>query len=359
MHRLPIVESRRATPVELPETPAAFQKGRWPRLADAMGRSYDYLRLSVTDRCDLACRYCMPPHGEREHALRRELMTFEESLRVAAIFSEMGVKRIRITGGEPLVRKGVDRLIGMIARLDCEPEVVMTTNATLLADRAASLAAAGLRGVNVSLDSLDAERFRAMTRGGDLARVLAGIRAAIAAGMEVKLNTVVIGGENDDELEALVDFAWSLGVTPRFIELMPLGQRRSEQPGEVVPTQLIVERLGSRLMPMRGRSTAGRGPARYLDAADGSGRKVGFISAITDEFCADCNRVRINALGEIRACLASRKAISLRDLIRAGASDDRIAWAAHWALRTKDVGHRFNDALANEHERVGMSLIGG
>jgi cyclic pyranopterin phosphate synthase len=287
------------------------------------------------------------------------LLSFEESLRVAAVFVEMGVRRIRITGGEPLVRKDVGRLIGMITRMEQAPEVVMTSNATLLGQRAETLAAAGLSGVNISLDSLDPERFAEMTRGGELGRVLAGVRASIAAGLEVKLNTVVIGGQNDDELEEIVDFAWGLGITPRFIELMPLGQRRREQPGHVVPTATIIERLGSKLHTEVGSSVSGRGPARYIEAADGSGRRVGFISAMTDEFCGDCNRVRLNALGEIRACLASRKAISLRDLIRSGASDDRLAWAAHWALRGKDLGHGFNDAAVREHENVGMSLIGG
>jgi cyclic pyranopterin phosphate synthase len=330
-----------------------------PPLVDGRGRRYTYLRLSVTDRCDLACVYCMPKGGEDVHALRPELLSFEEAARVVQVFSRGGIRRVRFTGGEPLVRKDVVRLVELVRRTTEVDELVMTTNATRLAELAAPLAAAGLSGVNVSIDSLERDRFREVTRGGDLGRVLAGVHAALAAGLEVKTNTVAMRGVNDDELHRIVDFAFDLGVTPRFIELMPLGEGAKLPNERFMSADDIVERLGARVARGARRGVDGRGPARYLEASDGSGRRVGFITALSDTFCDTCNRVRVTARGDIRACLASRRAISLRDLMRGGASDVDVAWAVHWALVGKDTGHHFLDEAIDEHENVGMSLIGG
>jgi cyclic pyranopterin phosphate synthase len=213
--------------------------------------------------------------------------------------------------------------------------------------------------VNVSLDSLDAAKFHRITRGGDLARVLAGVHAALDAGLEVKINAVLLRGENDDEAPALVDWAFSLGVTLRFIELMPLGEGANLPPDARVSAEEAVALLGGRLSRDAPRGIEGQGPARYLEASDGSGRRVGFITPISDEFCGTCNRVRITARGDVRACLASRRAISLRDLLREGADDRALAWALHWSLSGKARGHFFLDASVREHEHVGMSLIGG
>jgi cyclic pyranopterin phosphate synthase len=330
-----------------------------PAFADAQGRRYSYLRLSVTDRCDLACRYCMPPGGEEDHGLRRELLTFEEAAQAISAFALGGIERVRFTGGEPLVRKDVVRLVELVSRRTGLGDLVMTTNATRLAELAQPLRQAGLSGVNISIDTLDPDRFREMTRGGELEPVLAGIRAAIEVGLEVKLNTVAMAGFNEDELGRLVDYAWEIGATPRFIELMPLGEGAKLATEAFLSADAMVERLGSRLAPGPRHPVPGRGPARYHDAADGSGRRVGFITAVSDHFCDTCNRVRVTARGDIRACLASRRAISLRDLIRAGGSELDLAWAIHWALSGKDEGHRFVDEAAVEHENVGMSLIGG
>lgn len=339
--------------------PAAFGEDGLPPLLDARGRAYSYLRLSVTDRCDLACVYCMPPSGEDEHALRRDLLTFEEASRLVAILSAMGIRRVRLTGGEPLVRRDIVALVERIARAPGIDDVVMTTNATRLSELAAPLRKAGLGGVNVSLDSLDADRFHRMTRGGELSQVLAGIHAALAEGLEVKLNIVTLRGENDVESGALVDFAWSLGVTPRFIELMPLGEAAKLGADRGVAASEIVERLGHRLAPAVVRGGAHHGPAKYRNAGDGTDRRVGFITPVSNEFCDDCNRIRITARGDVRACLASRRAVSLRDLMREGGSDRAIAWAVHAALGTKSRGHEFTDATETEHTNVGMSLIGG
>ncbi len=349
-----------AAPPEVP--PAEFARSGLPRLSDALGRNYTYLRLSVTDRCDFACVYCMPPGGEDDHAERPELLSFEESARLAQILVASGIDRIRFTGGEPLVRRDVVRLVELIARGTGLSDLVMTSNGSRLNELALPLRQAGLTGVNVSVDTLDAERFRQITRGGELRRVLAGVHAALDAGLEVKINAVLMRGINDRDAEALVDWAFDLGVTPRFIELMPLGEA-SKLPASVFMSQAeLVELLGGRVQELPARefvSLAGRGPARYLPARDGSARKVGFISAVSNEFCGSCNRVRISARGDLRACLASRSAVSLRDLMRAGKSDRDLAWWLHRALGTKLAGHAFNDSQVDEHTHVGMSLIGG
>jgi cyclic pyranopterin phosphate synthase len=351
------MESRSATLEDVPPAPAGFDASL--PLTDARGRAYSYLRVSLTDRCNLACVYCMPPNGEDEHALRPELLSFEEIVRAVAVFAAGGVRRVRFTGGEPLVRRDVVRLVEMVRQSTPVDDLVMTTNGVRLAELAQPLKAAGLDGVNVSIDSLDRQRFFEITRGGELLPVLAGIRQALDSGLEVKLNVVALGGVNEDELGDIVDFAWSLGVTPRFIELMPIGEGSSLPNERFIGTARVVELLGDRVEGAYADRDAHRGPARYLRAKDGSGRKVGFITAVTDEFCATCNRVRLTAKGDLRACLAHRRAVSLRDRMRAGASDAELSWAIRWALATKHEGHEFGDAGASEHEHVGMSLIGG
>lgn len=342
--------------------PESFPDAAWPPLSDARGRTYTYLRLSITDRCDFACVYCMPPSGEDDHALRPELLSFEEAARLVTVFAQLGIDRVRFTGGEPLVRRDVVRLVELVRRQSGVERLVMTTNGSRLGELAHALKRVGLTGVNVSLDSLDPARFAAITRGGSLARVLAGIHAALDAGLEVKLNIVALGGINDDEVGRLVDWAFELGITPRFIELMPLGEAANLPAERLLPHAHIIAALGARLAaePLSGlRSRPSRGPARYLPARDGSGREVGFITAVSDEFCGTCNRVRLTARGELRACLASREGVSLRDALRAGASDRALAWLAHRALGSKLAGHAFTDPEADAHRRVGMSLVGG
>ncbi|HJL18927.1 MAG TPA: GTP 3',8-cyclase MoaA [Sandaracinaceae bacterium LLY-WYZ-13_1] len=357
---LPVVDSRVAQPQRLPPRPPGFAEAEPPPLTDREGRVYTYLRLSLTDRCNLACVYCMPPGGEHEHALRPDLLSFEEASRLVRVFGESGVRRVRFTGGEPLVRKDVVRLVEMVKNRTPVEELVMTTNAVRLPELARPLVEAGLSGVNVSIDSLDPDRFREVTRGGQLGPVLAGVHAALDAGLEVKLNIVALGGLTDHEAGDLVDWAWDLGLTPRFIELMPLGEAAALPAERFLSADQLVALLGDRVERDAARaSDPGKGPARYLPAADGSGRRVGFITAISDEFCETCNRVRVTAKGDVRACLADRKAVSLRDLMRGGASDADLSWAIHWSLSTKDAGHHFNAADVDEHEHVGMSLIGG
>lgn len=351
---LPVLETRASTLLAAPPVAESFEPPRV--LRDALGRSYSYLRLSITDRCDLRCLYCMPEAGEAEHGLRKELLDFDEIERLVGLLGQHGVRRVRLTGGEPLIRRDISILVERLAALEGIDEVVMTTNATRLESFASALAAAGVKGVNVSLDSLRPARFAELTRGGNMQDVLRGLGAAQDAGLEVKLNTVVLGGVNDDELEEIVRFAWERSITPRFIELMPLG--RDVEIARVVPSHEIEARLDA-LLVERLPNEEHRGPAYYRTAADGSGKRVGFISAVTNNFCDTCNRLRITAKGELRACLASRSALSFRDMMRAGASDKELLWALMHALSIKANGHYFNDPDVTEHARVGMSLIGG
>ena len=257
------------------------------------------------------------------------------------------------------MRKDIVRLVEIVHRRTEVEQLVMTTNATRLAELAGPLRDAGLHGVNVSIDTLDADRFAAITRGGDLGRVLAGIHAALHVGLEVKLNTVPLRGRNDDELDRIVDFAWSLGATPRFIELMPLGEGAKLPASMRMNASEVLGALGDRVHAEPPTRVEGQGPARYVPAGNGSGHRVGFITPISDEFCDTCNRVRVTAKGDIRACLASRRAISLRNIMRAGGNDLDLAWAMFWSLSGKDRGHHFLEPQVHEHERVGMSLIGG
>lgn len=352
---LPIAGSRMAVAEAVPPRPPGF---RVSELRDARARAITYLRVSIADRCDMACVYCMPPGGEEEHAPRAELLSFEEIVAIARALARGGVRRVRLTGGEPLVRKDAVTLVARL-RDATSAELAMTSNGARLAALARPLRAAGLTEVNVSIDSLDRDRFAAITRGGDLREVLAGVRAALDAGLSVKTNTVAIGGVNDDELGAIVDWAWSLGIAPRIIEMMPIGEAASLPRERFLGAAAILARLGSRVRPERHAGALDRGPARYHPATDGSKRSVGLITAVSDEFCDGCNRVRLTSKGDLRACLASRRAVSLRDVLRAGGDDLDVLWASAWSLGSKEAGHHFADAEAHEHERVGMSLIGG
>ncbi|MCA9533691.1 MAG: GTP 3',8-cyclase MoaA [Myxococcales bacterium] len=371
MKRLPVLSSRMATYDALasyPPRPPGFGAQGLPSLSDGQGRRYTYARISLTDRCDMACVYCMPPGGEEEHALRDELMSFEEVARLVRILNQMGVTRVRFTGGEPLVRKDIVRLVALSHREAPDVELVMTTNAGRLAELAGPLAEAGLRGVNVSIDSLNAERFAEITRGGSLRAVLAGLNAARAAGLTLKTNTIPMRGVNDGELRALVQHSWDLGAVPRFIELMPLGEG-AKLPSAMRMTRADVEQvLGDMLVgasnaagapPLEAPAAGDQGPARYARAAHAQGRRVGFITPLSGTFCDSCNRIRLTARGDLRGCLASRSALSLRDILRAGGSDRDVAWALSYALGNKGDGHGFLDPDEAEHRHVGMSLIGG
>ncbi len=322
---------------EVPSLPGAADP-----LLDSFARRIRYLRVSVTDRCNYACTYCVPEQGVA-HGLRAELLTFEELTRIVGVFAALGVRRVRLTGGEPTVRAGFVELVGRIRAVPGIEQVVMTTNGHRLAELAAPLHAAGLAGANVSIDTLDPARFATLTGGGELARVVAGIDAACALGLAIKLNAVALQGTNDHELAALCEFAWHRGVVMRFIEHMPLSAGALYQPERELSAATIratVERAFGPLVPASGdRGVAG--PARYLALAADPTRELGIISAMTEHFCDDCNRVRLTADGQLHACLGHDDAVSLRDRLRAGATDDELRAAIAGAVAGKRAGHDF------------------
>ncbi len=330
-------------------------------LADRQGRQLRYLRLSVTDRCDLKCTYCMPEEGVPP-SLREDVASFEELARIVGVFKRLGVKTVRLTGGEPLVRRGLETLIAMLRDEVGIEDIALTTNATAMRVMAKSLVDAGLKRVNVSLDSVDPQVFARITRGGDLRRVLDGIEAIQEAGIrELKINAVVVRGINDGpNLASLVQWAWDRNIVPRFIELMPLGAA-AQLGREAVVSVAEMQATLKRSIPLSASPEyrTDRGPAGYLQSLDEPERTVGFIGAVTDNFCHRCNRVRITAKGEVRACLASPTGFSLRDLIRAEQDDDAIEAKVKSALFGKGDGHQFYAPGVEEHHGVDMSRIGG
>jgi cyclic pyranopterin phosphate synthase len=307
-----------------------------PPLVDAQGRRITYLRLSLTDRCNFRCSYCAPAAPDRPgDALARA-----DLARLVRIFASLGVRRVRLTGGEPTLRRDLLDVVRDVRATPGIEEIALTTNGHLLADLAAPLQAAGVSRLNVSLDTLDPEKLhRVSGRAATLERIVAGIEAAFRAGFEsVKLNVVVVGGVNEDEVGALARFAWRFGATARFIELMPFGA------GEPVPTarvKALLEAQGVRLSPD---ATRGWGPAYHMrGVSEDAGRTVsglvGFIGAMTEGFCDGCNRVRVGADGSLRACLGGRDRVSLDDLLAAGASDADVAAAIRAALLAKKERH--------------------
>lgn len=309
-----------------------------------------YLRLSVTDRCNFRCSYCSPASWGG----KQELLSSSELIRLARVFARMGLSRVRLTGGEPLLRPDILEIARGVAEAPGIERVAITTNASRLESLAVPLRDAGVGELNVSLDTLSPETFRTLSRQGDFAAVLRGIDAAASAGFRaLKLNVVVLKGLNEHEAPALVAHAHARGITPRFIELMPFGQ------GAPVPTQELIALLASAgvtLSPAE-EPPAGAiaGPARYWTAPTG---RVGFISPVTQNFCGGCNRVRVASNGDLRSCLGGRAQAPLGPLMRAGASDETLAAAIRGALGEKPEGHRFHDADARR-ALLPMMGIGG
>lgn len=308
-------------------------------LVDGQGRVIAYLRLSLTDRCNFRCEYCSPADYEEGG----KLLSREEIRRLATAFGKLGIRRIRLTGGEPTLRKDVVEIVRDLAGTPGIEEVALTTNGHRLREIARPLREAGLTSLNVSVDTLDEARLRRISgRGAFLHDVLQGLDAAAGAGFpHLKVNTVVMGDVNEDELGALVRHAWSRGATPRFIELMPFGQ------GIPVPTAVVKKHLldqGLHLVPDDKR---GWGPAHYLrEAGSEPPRFVGFIGAITENFCDRCNRARIAADGGFQACLGGETRFNLRDRMRAGASDAELESVVREALQLKGPRHHMDEAGA-------------
>ena len=335
---------------------------------DSFNRPISYLRVSVTDRCNLRCVYCMPPEGVpwRPH---EQILRYEEIETVVRAAAGLGISKVRLTGGEPLVRLGMVDLVAMLARIPGIDDLAMTTNGTLLARYADELKAVGLQRVNVSLDTLKPERFRSITRLGELSDTLAGIAAAREAGLvPVKVNTVVIRGLNDDEV---VDFARLTCAPPpplvagvgrgewhvRFIEVMPLGDNADWAGNGYVPMGEVRERIERELGKLRpARLAAGGGPARYyrLPGAQGT---IGFITPISEHFCYQCNRLRLTADGKLRPCLLSDYEIDLRTPLRQGASAEEIKALIIEGIRNKPERHHLSEQVIPQGRA--MSEIGG
>ena len=312
-----------------------------PPLIDAFGRTVTYLRVSVTDRCDLRCVYCMAEH--MTFLPKAEVLTLEELDRIASAFVALGVKKIRLTGGEPLVRKGVMSLVERLSRhltSGALSELTLTTNGTQLAAHAVELARLGVKRINVSLDTLNPGLFRRLTRGGDVAKVIGGIDAAQAAGLSVKINAVALLHDNAAELPDLIRWAHGRGCDMTLIETMPLGEIEEDRTEQYLSLQTVRDELAS-YWTLEDLPLNTGGPARYVRIAETGGR-LGFITPLSHNFCESCNRVRLTCTGTLHTCLGREDAADLRAVIRAGASDDELVRQVRLAVDAKPKGHDFH-----------------
>jgi cyclic pyranopterin phosphate synthase len=329
-------------------------------LIDPFARAISYLRVSVTDRCDLRCFYCMSE--DMTFLPKADLLTLEELDRLCTTFVAKGVRKLRLTGGEPLVRRGIMTLFSSLSRhLDAGAldELTLTTNGSQLVKYAAELKGYGVERINVSLDTLDPDKFRAITRWGDLDKVLAGIDAAQAAGLKIKINAVALKGVNEDELADLVAWAHGRGMDLTIIEVMPLGDIGDDRLAQYLPLSIVRARLAERFSFEDIDYKTG-GPARYVRLKETGGR-LGFITPMTHNFCESCNRVRITCTGTLYMCLGQEDAADLRSPLRASESNERLYAAIDEAITRKPKGHDF--VIDRRHQRPAlsrhMSVTGG
>ena len=338
-----------------PPTPLDLPKA----LVDGFGRTVTYLRVSVTDRCDLRCVYCMSEH--MTFLPKAEVLTLEELDRIASAFVGLGVRKLRLTGGEPLVRKGVMGLfegLGRHLRSGALKELTLTTNGTQLAQYAEPLADVGVKRINVSLDTLKPDLFRALTRGGDVARVIAGIDAAQAAGLKVKINAVALKDDNAAELPELIRWAHGRGCDMTLIETMPMGEVEADRTDQYLSLTVLRRQLES-FWTLNDLPLSTGGPARYVQVAE-TGGQLGFITPLSHNFCDTCNRVRLTCTGTLHTCLGRDDASDLRAVIRSGASDAELAGAILKAVNAKPEGHDFRiERAARPAVARHMSTTGG
>lgn len=327
-------------------------------LKDAHNRTIKDLRISLTDRCNFRCFYCLP-HGEPTWAKREKLLTFEELERVAKVFVGLGIDKIRLTGGEPLIRRDVPLLVEKLARLKpALADIALTTNGYDLAKHAAALKAAGLDRITISLDSLRPERFAEITGVDALDRTIAAIDLARTMGFDpVKVNSVIVRGRNDDEVADLARFAREFGISMRFIEFMPLDSGHDWSREMVVSGREILHSIEAEfpLEPAGARGTSTASRYRFADGAPG---EIGIIAPVSEPFCGACSRIRLTADGQIRTCLFSQEEHDLRGPIRSGASDEELAEVIRDAVLHKEKGHRINEPDYVQPARS-MSFIGG
>jgi cyclic pyranopterin phosphate synthase len=326
-------------------------------IVDRLGRVATDLRVSVTDRCNLRCTYCMPADG-LPWLPRAEILDYEEIARLVKVFHAMGVETVRLTGGEPTVRRDLQELVRLLRAAAPGVDLSMTTNGLLLDELARPLKDAGLDRINVSIDSLLRHRFAQMTRRDALDRVFAGLRAAEEAGLTpIKLNCVVLRGTNDDEVADFAAYARDTGYEIRFIEYMPLDADHAWERGKVVPGREVLDRIGERF-PLVPDEDEGPAPAKTFRFADGAPGRVGVIASVTEPFCEACDRMRITADGQFRSCLFSLNETDLRGPLRAGATDPDIERLVRDTMWDKGPGHRINHPDFVQPSRA-MSAIGG
>lgn len=311
------------------------------QLTDKFGRTIEYLRLSVTDRCDLRCNYCMP-EGFKDFSEPDSWLTFDEIERIIRVFAELGTKRIRITGGEPLVRKNIPELAGRLSQLPGIEDLSISSNATRLRKQAEPLKQAGISRINVSLDTLKPALFKEVTGGGKLEKVIDGLMAAKEAGFQpVKINMVVMRGVNDDEVEDMVQFCIDHDFTLRFIETMPMGNTGREASQQYIPLNEIHDRLAKKYSLVKANMNGG-GPARYV-RVEGTELRIGFITPMSQHFCDTCNRVRLSVDGTLYLCLGQEDSYPLRDIMRAGVTDEELKQHIQKAIDLKPEKHEFSD----------------
>ena len=325
-------------------------------MIDRCQRDIDYIRISVTDRCNLRCVYCMPEEGV-QWVPHNAVLSYEEILRLCRVFAGLGLSKIKLTGGEPLVRRGLDRFIADAKAIPGIQCVTLTTNGVLLAEQLPGLVSAGLDGVNISLDTLNREQFRAITRRDELDRVLAGLNAALECpGLNVKINCLPMG-RNDDQLVPLVELARERPLSVRFIEVMPIGLGKELTYRSEDEVRAMLETRFGPMEPFHGR--LGNGPCHYFSLPGFAG-KVGFISALSHQFCSECNRVRLTSDGFLKTCLQYELGVDLKALMQDGRDDAFLAEAVRQAIYNKPLQHHFADTSGQEAlEHHGMSQIGG
>ena len=329
-------------------------------LVDPLGRGITYVRVSVTDRCDMRCVYCMSE--DMNFLPKRDLLSLEELDRLCTAFVSRGVRKLRITGGEPLVRRNIMQLFRALGRLiesGALSELTLTTNGSQLAHHATALADAGVRRINVSLDTLDPAKYRAITRWGDHAQTMAGIDAAQAAGLSVKINMVALNGRNEEEIVPMLKWAHGRGLDLTLIEVMPLGAIEAERADQFLPLNLVEAQLNEQFT-LRETGYRTGGPARYVQVAETGGR-LGFITPLTHNFCESCNRVRVTCTGTLYMCLGQNDAADLRAPLRASPTDELLHEALDAAIARKPKGHDF--VIDRDHAKPAvarhMSVTGG
>lgn len=335
-------------------------------VSDRYGRPIKDLRISVTDRCNFRCTYCMP-EDEYEWIDKREILSFEEIARLARVFVQLGVQKIRLTGGEPLVRRDIELLVADLSRIEGLKDLCLTTNGALLAEKVAALKRAGLRRVNISLDTLDPDRFKRMTKRGDLEKVLEGLFAAKTHGLEpIKINAVVERGVNDGDIIDLVEFARGHGFAMRFIEYMDVGNANNWTSAKLFSKKEIIETIHARFPLKEVGRDQGSAPSVDYEFADGGG-EIGVVASVTEPFCSTCNRARLTADGKLVTCLFSATGHDLKKCLRSGASDAEILQLVSdvWSSRTdRYSAERLEAMRTSEYDpktrkKIEMITLGG